>query len=829
MLDYLFTKKFLLVVLCFFFLAFAKAQSTTKSKNIERKSYRATRVTAQPTIDGKPFEAFWDNIPSGGDFKMIEPTSGLDERETHRTEFKIAYDDNALYVAGFMYDSNPDEILRQFSQRDEVFAQADLFGFFINTYNNQINQTRFYATSANALGDSVAENGQDDFSFNVVFRSEASIGVSGWFVEMKIPYRTLRFNDQPVQDWSFQIFRQIRHLNEQYSYNYIDRTTGASSQYDALLTGVKDINPPLRLNLYPFIQGSTDRFDGNTENTFSAGLDIKYGINEAFTLDATLIPDFGQVAFDQVVLNLGPFEQTFGENRAFFAEGTDLFNKGNLFFSRRIGQTPSGSGNIELQENERVIDNPDNAKLLNAVKVTGRNRNGLGIGFLNAITEKTEATIERTEISATNDTLFSRRTAVTEALTNYNLLVLDQQYGSNSSVSLVNASTLRDGNFTDANVTALVIDHNDTDLTNNYRAQVRMSNRFTPTGTVSGLNTALDWRKTSGNWRPRLSHDYVSENWNPNDLGVNFRTNFHQFFGELEYEQFIPKGIFNSYNFRLGAGHRRSANPDFHIQSNVRFRARFRTRERNSFGFDTEVTTRSLNRFESRITGLNVRYAANQQFGGFISTDYRKKFALDLSGNYFYLFDDAERGYNYTIAPRYRFSDEFLLIYRFGWNKNDQRTSFVTRVNDGNDAILSRRDTHSVENSVSGTYNFDNKRALSISFRNFWSRADFSRNFEELQDDGRTAQSTIMIDQSSIPDSNFNVWNLDLSYRWRFAPGSEASILYRNSIFNFDDQGTIAFEDSLNDLFMQPVRHNISLRITYFLDVNDAKSWFTSA
>lgn len=829
MLYSLFTKKFLLVILCVFFFAFVKAQSTTNSKNIERKSYRATRVTTQPSIDGKPFEAFWDNIPSGGDFKMIEPTSGLDERETHRTEFKIAYDDNALYVAGFMYDSNPEEILRQFSQRDEVFAQADLFGFFINTYNNQINQTRFYATSANALGDSVAENGRDDFSFNVVFKSEVSIGVSGWFVEMKIPYRTLRFNDQQVQDWSFQIFRQIRHLNEQYSYNYIDRTTGASSQYDALLTGVKDINPPLRLNLYPFIQGSTDRFDGSTENAFSAGLDIKYGISEAFTLDATLIPDFGQVAFDQVVLNLGPFEQTFGENRTFFAEGTDLFNKRNLFFSRRIGQTPSGSGNLELQENERVIDNPDNAKLLNAVKVTGRNRNGLGIGFLNAITEKTEATIERTEISATNDSLFSRRTTVTEPFTNYNLLVLDQQYGSNSSVSLVNASTLRNGNFTDANVTALVIDHNDKDLTNNYRAQVRMSNRFTPTGTVSGLNTALDWRKTSGNWRPRLSHDYVSENWNPNDLGVNFRTNFHQFFGELEYEQFIPQGIFNSYNFSLGAGHRRSANPDFHIQSNLRFRARFRTKERNSFGFDTGIATRNLNRFESRVEGLNVRYAANQQFGGFISTDYRKKFALDLRASYFYLFSDTERGYNYNISPRYRFSDKFLLIYRFDWNKNDQRRSFVTRINDGNGAILSRRDTHSVENSVSGTYNFDNRKALSISFRNFWSRADFSRNFEELQNDGTTIQSMIAVDESSIPDSNFNVWNLDLSYRWRFAPGSEASILYRNSIFNFDDQGTIAFEDSLNDLFMQPVRHNISMRITYFLDVNDAKSWFTSA
>lgn len=813
----------LLIVCILLCSAFAKAQSSKKDTTlIKRKVYQATRVDTKPEIDGKPFEDFWQDIPAGGDFKMIEPAIGKPERETHKTEFKIAYDDDALYVAGYMYDNNPSQIARQFSQRDQVFAQADLFGFFINTYNNQINQTRFYATSANSLGDSVAENGRDDFSFNVVFKSEVSIDGNGWYVEMRIPYRTLRFNDASVQNWSFQVYRNIRHLNEEYSYNLIDRTRGSSSQYDALLTGIKNINPPLRLNLYPFAQGSYDTFNGNSITNFSAGMDLKYGINEAFTLDATLIPDFGQAAFDQVRLNLGPFEQTFGENREFFTEGTDLFNKGGLFFSRRIGQSPSGAGRIQLFADEDIVENPDASQLLNAVKITGRNRKGLGIGFLNAITDVTEAEIF-------NNVSGETRNVLTEPLTNYNMLVFDQQYGSNSSIALVNASTIRNGSFTDANVSALVLDHNDKGLNNNYRAELKMSNRFTPEQTVSGYNTEVSWRETSGKWRQRLSHEFVSKDYNPNDLGRNFRTNFQQFRGELEYNQFLPVGIFNSYSVELGTSHRRSADPDFHINSGARLNARFRTRERNSFGADINYGTRSLDQFESRIADLNVRYAPSQAFGGFISSDYRKKFAVDVRANYYYRFNDPEQGYSYNIAPRYRFSDKFLLVYRFEWDKNDQRLSYVTRTNNRTTSILSRRDTHSVENRISGTFNFNNKEALSLSFRNFWSRASFSRDFEELQNDGNTKPSDFELAENSNPDANFNVWNLDLSYRWRFAPGSEATLLYRNSIFNNDSQGQIGFQDSLSDLFMEPLRHNLSLRISYFFDVQDAKTWFESA
>lgn len=236
--------------------------SKSDSLVIKRKKYRATRVKTVPQIDGKPFEQFWDNIPVGKDFVMIEPTNGQKERDTHKTEIKIAYDDNALYVAAYLYDNNPDSILRQFSQRDQIDVQADLFGFYLNTYNNQINQTRFFATSANALGDAIAEGGREDFSYNVVFKSETSIDDRGWFVEMKIPYRTLRFPEVEKQDWSFQIFRRIRSLNEEYSYNFLDITQGFETQYDAIMTGVEKINPPLRLNLYPYATVIHDRFDG---------------------------------------------------------------------------------------------------------------------------------------------------------------------------------------------------------------------------------------------------------------------------------------------------------------------------------------------------------------------------------------------------------------------------------------------------------------------------------------------------------------------------------------------------------------------------------------
>ncbi|MDP5076738.1 MAG: DUF5916 domain-containing protein, partial [Nonlabens sp.] len=649
----------------------------------------------------------------------------------------------------------------------------------------------FFATSANALGDAIVENGNQDFSYNVVFRSETSLDERGWYVEMKIPYRTLRFPEVDVQNWSFNAYRRIRHLNEEYTFNFVDITVGNDTQYDALVTGVSDIKPPLRLNLYPYASIISNYNNGTSETVYNAGMDVKYGLSDAFTLDATLIPDFGQVAFDAVVLNLGPFEQTFSENRAFFTEGTDLFSKGDLFFSRRIGQRPSGASSLGLLENEQVLDNPSNAKLLNSIKVTGRTEGGLGIGVLNAFTERTEAAILNTETNTV-------RNVLTEPFTNYNIAVLDQQFGQNSSVFLTNSTTLRNGSFTDALATALGVNLNNKEGSQNLRSELKISNRFTPSGTVSGMSTENIWNKTSGKWRPTLGHFYTSKNYNINDLGVIFRTDFHTFLGDMRYVQFTPQGIFNRYNVTFRSRHRRVASTGVHTGSSFEINPFFVLRDRFAFGATGAYNTESKDQFESRIPNLLARYASSGSVNGFISSDYRRKFAIDVRGNYFSRFNHDEKAYSFNISPRYRFSNEFLLVYGFNWNKNDNRDSYVTLINSNQTSIFSERDTHSVENSMRGTYNFNNRQALSLSFRNFWSRASFSSDFKELNSDGTLADSDYVPDENRSPDANFNIWNLDLSYRWRFAPGSEATLLYRNNIFNRDNQGSITYQESLD-------------------------------
>ncbi|MEM9686670.1 MAG: DUF5916 domain-containing protein, partial [Bacteroidota bacterium] len=308
----------------FLFLAILLFVTATFSQ--DRKILNATRIQNAPKIDGVLNDTVWQTLPSYGDFYMYEPDNSSDrkERETHKTTVKIAYDDNALYVAAYLYDPDPDTILKQFSQRDDVFVQADLFAFSVNTYNDGINETRFFVTSAGTIGDARAEGDNEDFSYNVVFQCNISFDEKGWYAEFKIPYNALRFPKSEEQLWSVNFFRTINALNETYTWNFVDRQVGQFTQYNGHLKGIKNINPPFRLMLFPFTQGTLSTSDGDTDTQFSAGMDIKYGLSDSFTLDATLVPDFGQAAFDNVELNLGPFEQQFSENRQFFVEGIEL-------------------------------------------------------------------------------------------------------------------------------------------------------------------------------------------------------------------------------------------------------------------------------------------------------------------------------------------------------------------------------------------------------------------------------------------------------------------------------------------------------------------------
>ncbi|PIA82089.1 protein with DOMON-like ligand-binding domain protein [Gaetbulibacter sp. 4G1] len=810
----------------------------------DKKTLNIVRTNKAPKIDAILNDNAWKNVDEAKDFTQFRPEMGVAEKAHQKTIVKITYDDNAIYVAAYLKDK-PENIQKQFTSRDN-FGQSDFFGVVLNPNNDAQNDTEFFVFSSGTQADAIAspsiEDGED-FGWNAVWDSAVKIVDDGWIVEMKIPYRALRFSNDDVQTWGLQFHRRFRIDNSQYSWNPIDRSKGNIGIYHGELTGIKNIKPPTRLSFYPFVSGISTSFDGEHETDLNVGLDVKYGITENFTLDATLIPDFSQAAFDNVTLNLGPFEQTFSEQRQFFKEGVDLFNKGDLFFSRRIGSSPIEQESIEDELisnnniNEEIIDNPSTVKTLNAVKISGRTKKGLGVGFFNAVTEKTEARIKTTEYirdqttQTITDSIISYRNRVTESLANYNILVIDQQFNGNSSVSLINTNVTRNGSYRDANVTGLLADISNKRNTYNVRGQVKMSNVNLREGNSTGLSSFFMIRKTHGKFRYSFDHSFADEEYDINDLGLNNRNNFNNFGVDASYQIFEPTEKLNSFRINTWVNYRRLYNPSTFTGTNFGIRFNAQTKKLMWFGARINFEPgKQYDYFEPR-DFENKRFFIYKNVG-FISTwletNQNKTFSIETSIGTFTLFDKERDlfGYSFEIEPTLRLNDKFRISYELEYENNKGSRGFVDNIND--DIIFGERDVVSIENGLSGAYNFNPLHALSLTFRNFWSTVNYDYDLFALESDGRLSTSdgynTDSLEES--PNINFNTWNLDLRYSWQFAPGSQLTALYRNSLFNSDSASTDDYFNSLSTLFDQPIQHVFSLKLQYFIDYNNLKNVF---
>ena len=502
----------------------------------QKKVLQTKFSTDNISIDGKLDEKIWESATGASDFIMFEPDNGKPIPENKRTEVKVVYDNDAIYIAALLFDNEPDKILKEITQRDE-FGTSDLFGVFVNGFNDGQQDFQFFVNASDGQADCIAtDTNGEDYSWDAVWKSKAIITDKGWTVEMRIPYAALRFSGEKKQTWGLNFFREIRRDRQKYTWNLIDTKIGTFTQQAGNLEGIENIKTPTRLFFLPY---SSFYVNANarekTYGTVKGGLDIKYGINDAFTLDAILIPDFGQTKYDDQILNLGPFEQEFNENRPFFTEGTDLFSKGNLVYSRRIGGNPT----YNPADNEAIIDGPANVNLINALKVSGRTKDGLGIGILNAVTEKTFGTI------LNNDTQETRR-AVLEPLANYNVLVLDQRFRKNSSVTFVNTNVTRNGDFRDANVSALVWDLNTKKNTYNLSGDLKYS-YVNDLEDKKGIATTLNFSETSGKYRYSFGGDLYTKDFDNNDLGINFETNYFSIYGNANYRILNPTKYFNSF------------------------------------------------------------------------------------------------------------------------------------------------------------------------------------------------------------------------------------------------------------------------------------------
>ncbi|MBT8244142.1 MAG: carbohydrate binding family 9 domain-containing protein [Winogradskyella sp.] len=786
----------------------------------DKKTLHVNRNEIAPKIDGNLNDSAWQNAEIATDFISFQPEIGLKASKDVRTEVKMTYDDQAIYISAYLYD-DPSKIMKQQTNRDD-FGQADFFLVVINPNNDAQNDTTFFVFASGQQADAIVNPTiGEDFGWNAVWKSAVKMQDDGWTVEIKIPYRALRFPEQETPTWGIQFHREFRRDRARYTWNPIDPTQGNIGLYHGELKGLDNIKPPVRLNLYPFTTGIATNFDGETETDLKFGLDIKYGITDNITLDATLIPDFSQVGFDNLELNLGPFEQTFREQRQFFTEGVDLFSKGGLFFSRRIGNAPVGE--VDLAENEN-LNRPNTTKVLNAIKVSGRSKSGLGIGILNAITEKTTAAI-------TDDNDVILRDEVVEPFTNYNIFVVDQQYNGNSSISLINTNVLREGSFRDANATALVSNFQNKRNTFRIDTEARLSHvNFQNAEAETGFSSFLFVGKTHGNWRYSFDHRFADTKFNINDIGLNLRNNRNDFGADWSYEIFEPTEKLNRYRINGFVNYRRLANPG--VFSGFNFGANYfaiAKKSLDAYGFNFRFSPgKQFDYFESR-DGRPFIFENSGRIGGFISTNYNRPFAYDIRASVGAIFEDGRdfTSVNLELEPRYRFNDNFILVYKFEYNKRKGERGFATSEND--ETIFGERDRRRVTNTITANYTFNPLHTLSLNLRNYWDTVDYDYELFTLLDNGRlTTDSNYNLDNvTDDPNVNFKTWNVDLSYSWQFAPGSFLTALYRNQLFNVNDNSFDTFSTSFNTLFEQPALNQFSLRLQYFIDFNGIKSIFS--
>ena len=409
----------------------------------ELKKTSAIRVSDPIKVDGVLNEAVWEGAPSASGFRQFVPDNGVSSSEA--ADIRVIYDNTALYIGARLFDSSPDSIMKEMGLRDSgTDVNADVFSVSLDTYHDRQNAYLFMVSAAGVQTDGRVSRLGQDLSWDAVWDSEVKQTTEGWVVEMQIPWSALRFSKENQGLWGVNFFRGIRRKREESYWNYVDNSIDGVVNQGGDLKGITDIESPVRLSITPFIalyelHVPNPSYGQSPESLqLTGGMDLKYGLSDAFTLDMTVIPDFGQVQSDNLVLNLSPFEIQFQERRPFFTEGVEIFNASGVFYSRRVGSRPIDYNKpYEVrEEGERVIVNPEQSQLVNAFKVSGRTLKGTGLGIFNGVTAPMYATLLD---SATRE----RRQVLTQPLTNYSVAVIDQTLKNNSSFSFTNTNVYR--------------------------------------------------------------------------------------------------------------------------------------------------------------------------------------------------------------------------------------------------------------------------------------------------------------------------------------------------------------------------------------------------
>jgi hypothetical protein len=570
------------VALCIGTVSAGYSQTTTRSQNDQRPVAHASPRQGEIAIDGRLDDAAWAAATPITELVQSVPDEG--KPPSQKTEIRILYDAAAIYIGARMYDSLGAKGVRSaLARRDQVMngdnsLTSDKIALVFDTFRDKNSRTWFELNPDGVKGDH--QNG--DASYDPVWEGAAKIDSLGWTAEFRIPYSQLRFSRDPQQVWGMQIWRTIDRRNEQDMWAFWRNNEYGGPAYFGTLEGITVNSRPRQIELVPYATSRSkleraqpgDPYHSNAEMTYRVGGDAKVNLTSNLTLDATVNPDFGQVEVDPAVVNLSVFETTFSEKRPFFVSNSQYFSTGgfscffcsnvsslSLVYTRRIGRSPQLSGLLSGEAD--YMDAADATTILGAGKVTGRTKNGISVGVLDALTDRERATFRPT--GTTSDA-----TAEVEPLANYFVGRLRKDFrGGSTRIGTITTLVNRDLTTADevarlrsnAQAFGVDLDHHwdnqqysfnvqtalthiggDTAaITNAQFSSARYYQRPGRTETSDGLfSTAFDpnrrnlygyglyarLAKETGNWLWETTQNWRSPGFEANDLGVLGRADY---------------------------------------------------------------------------------------------------------------------------------------------------------------------------------------------------------------------------------------------------------------------------------------------------------------
>jgi hypothetical protein len=798
------------------------------------KKVIAFRTPVAPNIDGLLNEPEWKLAKPLTDLVQLVPMEGSEP--TEKTEIRILYDDEALYIGCTMFDSEPSKIVARLARRDDE-VESDYINLLIDSYHDHQTDFEFRINASGVKVDVLRydDGKQQDYSWDPVWTVATRITEYGWVAEVKIPFKVLRFSDQKVREWGFQIIRRISRKKEEDHWALIKASDNGWASKFGHLSGFDRLPSSAGVEILPYGAGSGEFVPPSPGNPkgqdfkLNGGADLKYRPTAFLTVDATFNPDFGQVEADPAVLNLTTVPTFFPEKRPFFIEGSQIIhfatfgdNAGpGLFYSRRIGRPinviPSSGGYVQ--------DLPGFATILGAVKVSGKTSHGLSVGALEAMTRREKATFV--------DSLGNRSDQTVEPLSNYSLIRLKQDLFENSNVGMIVTNVSRNG-ATPAYAGGL--DWNLRFLESIYRLDGFLAASHTTTsdpivqhpgdGYNSGPAGRVTLNKEGGeHWRWSLDYDFTSKGFNINDIGFFRRPNDRGTVNTLTYREDVPTDSYQRWN--MTAFYHYRSNFDnaqlfntYQLSGDMLLRSYWEIQAQAAFDNGTYDDR------ETRGNGL-YRKPATSNYTVLLSSDPRLPFVGGLqlvAGN------DSRRSTSWSIMgqlevrPASNITLQFALTHAetnraFAWVVNRTTLDDPTLPSVITSSIFAERTVSQWDMTTRGSFVFAQDLTLQYYLQVFFAKGKYENTERMISNDIFTSYVFNPPGASDPPDFSNLSLKSNVVLRWEYSPGSTLFLVWSQARQGAQGAYLTTFADNISDTFSLPADNVVLLKVSYWFSM----------